>query len=74
MKVFCLVFLCLFSKILLANEIVSQMSIFEDISTGDSYLKISMNGWSSYITYGDNNKMLKVTNDINKKRYETEVN
>ncbi|PSB80582.1 hypothetical protein C5F62_14575 [Photobacterium damselae subsp. damselae] len=66
MKIFCLVFLCLFSKILLANEIVGQMSIFKDISTGDSYLKISMDGWSSYITYGDNNKMLKVTNDIKK--------
>ncbi|HIF9498188.1 TPA: hypothetical protein ACX6SJ_002640 [Photobacterium damselae] len=50
------------------------MSIFEDISIGDSYLKMSMNGWSSYIIYGDNKKILKVTNDINKKHYETEIN
>ncbi|WIG70632.1 hypothetical protein KEC58_15355 [Photobacterium damselae] len=74
MKIFCLVFLCLFSKILLANEIVSQMSIFEDASTGDSYLKITVNDWSAYILYGEEQNILKLFDEKNKKYYKTEIN
>ncbi|HIF9083205.1 hypothetical protein [Photobacterium damselae] len=73
-KLFCLILLCFFSKTIIANEVVSQKSIIEDASTGDSYLKITVNDWSAYILYGEEQNILELFDEKNKKNYKTEIN
>ena len=73
-KLFFVFFLCFFSKVIFANEIVSKKSIVGDVSTGDSYFKMTVNDWSAYITNNEEQKTLKVFNEENKKYFATEVN
>lgn len=73
-EIFLFDFIVFFSKTIIANEVVSQKTIIEDASTGDSYLKITVNDWSAYILYGEEQNILKLFDEKNKKYYKTEIN